>query len=321
MGSQIKRAAILLAVLVVTAASPSWAQQKGQYVPGQSGLNAGVLPNPGFTYASMELNYRAKSLRDENGDSLPVNGTYEFWVIENFFFYVPTPKVAGAKLVIMAIVPAANGSLTLPRFDVSGTTGYAMSDTWVQPATLGWHYDRADVNAGYAFVVPSGRYTPGSTDNVGSGYWGNHINGATTAYLTKNKGTTANVFGDWEIHSRRKGTDITPGQAFTMEWGLGQAIPLDSNEHKLLQFGIIGYDQWQVSDNGGTFAGGLPASLTPRYSVHAIGFQGDFLMPAKGLSLYGKFEPEYQAEARPKGRTIVFGGSYTLPVLKGSATP
>jgi hypothetical protein len=321
MGSQIKHVAIGLAVLFVAAASPSWAQQKGQYVPGQFGLNAGVLPDAGFTYSNLSLNYRAKALRDANGDAVPVTGTYEFWVIENLFFYVPTPKVAGAKLVLMAMVPAANGSLTLPRFDVSGTTGYAMSDTWVQPATLGWHFERADVNAAYAFVVPSGRYTAGATDNVGSGYWGNHVNSGATVYLTKNKGTTANVFGNWEIHGRRKDTDITPGQAFTMEWGLGQAIPLDSNEHKLLQFGVIGYDQWRVSDDGGTFAGGLPASLTPRYSVHAIGFQANYVMPAIGLSFYGKFEPEYQAIARPKGRTIVFGGAYRLPVQKGGATP
>jgi hypothetical protein len=33
------------------------AQQKGQYMPGQYGLNAGVMPSPGFTYANIDLNY------------------------------------------------------------------------------------------------------------------------------------------------------------------------------------------------------------------------------------------------------------------------
>ena len=29
------------------------AQQKGQYVPGQYGLNAGATPDPGFTFGSI----------------------------------------------------------------------------------------------------------------------------------------------------------------------------------------------------------------------------------------------------------------------------
>jgi hypothetical protein len=34
-------------------------QQEGQYIPGQQGLNAGVLPTPGFTYANITINYSA----------------------------------------------------------------------------------------------------------------------------------------------------------------------------------------------------------------------------------------------------------------------
>ena len=44
-------------------------------------------------------------------------------------------------------------------------------------------------------MAPTGRYTPGATNNIGSGYWGNHLNGAGTFYLTKDQGTTFNIFG------------------------------------------------------------------------------------------------------------------------------
>jgi hypothetical protein len=33
----------------------SYAQQKGQWQPGQFGLNAGAIPSPGITYANMPL--------------------------------------------------------------------------------------------------------------------------------------------------------------------------------------------------------------------------------------------------------------------------
>ena len=38
---------------------------------------------------------------------------------------------------------------------------------------------------------------------------------------------SANLATLWEIHGQKKGTNITPGQTFAMEWGLGQVIPLE----------------------------------------------------------------------------------------------
>jgi hypothetical protein len=65
----------------------------------------------------------------------------------------------------------------------------------------------------------------------------------TTYYITKNKGTSANLFTDWEVHGARAGPDNTskkPGQAFTDEWGVGQVLPLNKKMTQLLQFGAIG---------------------------------------------------------------------------------
>jgi hypothetical protein len=58
---------------------------------------------------------------------------------------------------------------------------------------------------------------------------------------------------------------------------------------RLLQLGLIGYDQWQVSNNG------RPTSVLPFYSVHAIGFQTNFILPGKGVNLFFKYEPEFRA--------------------------
>ena len=48
----IKSAILISACFVLMCALPSRAQQKGQWVPGQLGLNAGVIPDPGITYAN-----------------------------------------------------------------------------------------------------------------------------------------------------------------------------------------------------------------------------------------------------------------------------
>jgi hypothetical protein len=305
------------------------AQQRGQYIPGQQGLNSGLLPDPGFTYANLTINYSADTLRNGNGNKVPLTGSYDLWAVANIFFYVPNLKFLGAKVSFMVAPTFANGSVTLGSLNFPNVSleagGVGLADTWVQPLTLGWSLKRADVLVGYAFMAPTGRYHAGASDNVGSGYWGHNLVTGTTVYLTKNKGTTADLFTDWEFNHSSKttgqGTTITPGKTFTMEWGLGQVLPLKKDFSMLLQLGAIGYDQWQVSDNGGLLSPNIPANVLPYYSVHAIGFQSNFILPVKALNFFFKFEDEYKALTRPQGRTIVFGGSYTLRIPKGEAAP
>jgi hypothetical protein len=318
--------ALVTCVLVFNATGLE-AQQKGQYIPGQQGLNAGVLPDPGFSYVNMTINYSSDTLKNGNGNSIPLQSSYDIWAVENIFFYVPKFKVLGGKPAFMILAPTpANGSLTLgllehPNVAVNAG-GFGLADIWAQPLTLGWSLKRADVWVGDGFVAPTGRYTPGASDNVGSGYWGNDLLTGSTFYITKNKGTSASLFTDWEVHGNKttgSSTTITPGQTFSTEWGLGQALPLDGDLHKLLQVGVIGYDQWQVSRNGGFVTPNVPARFVPFYSVHAIGFQTNLILPPQALNFFFKFEDEYSAYARPEGRTIVFGGSFTFRIPKPTA--
>jgi hypothetical protein len=314
----------VLACMFLGGVSSALAQQKGQYVPGQYGLNAGVVPDPGITYANLVVNYSASQLNDSNGNSFPgINGTYSFWVDENIFYYVPKHKFLGGYFMPYIALNYANGELVA---NITGTKlstgggGSGFADMYVQPLNLAWHFgERVDFTAGYGFTAPTGRFTPGASDNVGSGYWGNNITSGTTFYITKNKGTTANLSTDWEIHGQKSGTNVTPGQAFTMEWGLGQVLPLKKDFSRLLQLGLVGYDQWQVSNNDGTIlVAGKPVSVTgiPFYSAHAIGVQSNFILPAKDLAAFFKYYYEYHALARPQGRTFVFGFSWTLRIPK-----
>jgi hypothetical protein len=310
----------------------AFAQQKPQWMPGQMGLNAGILPSPGFTYVNMDINYDAGSFNGPKGNAVPVTGNYNVWAIENIFYYVPSTKFLGGNLGFMVIFPtAATGSLVadvnvqgVPNLSAAGG-GSGLADLWLQPFTLGWHLKRWDLQVGDAFMVPTGRYSPGATNNVGSGYFGNHLQTGTTYYITKNKGTSANLFTDWEVHGTRQGTNNTyktPGQAFTDEWGIGQILPLKKDFSKLLQIGVVGYDQWQVTNNGGTVSVAgipVPASIIPQYSVHAIGGQLNYILPAKNFSLFIKGYHEYSASSHTLGNTIVFGGAWTLLIPKPPA--
>jgi hypothetical protein len=335
----IKKAILACACFTLACALPSLAQQKGQWVPGQFGLNAGVIPDPGITYANLALNYSADRLNNSNGDKIlqNVTGTYAFWVDENIIYYVPHHKILGGYFMPYIAISYASGSVVaaLPPLLPQNTSGISLNaggsglaDLFVQPINIGWHIKkRVDFNVGYAFTAPTGRYTAGASNNVGSGYWGNDITSGTTLYITKNHGTTANLATAWEVHGQKtvaslvsgQLSKITPGQAFTQEWGIGQVLPVKKDMSQLAQLGLVGYDQWQVSNNGGNYlVAGMPvaASRVPYYSVQAIGFQANYILPAKDVVLFFKYYDEYSAKARPQGRTIVFGGSWTFRIPK-----
>ena len=312
---QTKLTLVIFALVALCAALPLSAQQKGQYVPGQWGLNAGVVPDPGITYEEITINYSATQLNNANGGVVPgITGTYSFWVVENVLMYVPKYKILGGYFAPYVVLSAANGSLVAdlgipPKLSGNGG-GEGFADTYFQPLNFGWHLKRADFNAGFGFFAPTGRYTPGASNNVGSGYYGTDLTSNTTVYLTKNKATQGSLSTIWESHQQKSSTNIMPGQTFTLEYGIGQVLPLKKDLSRLLQVGVVGYDQWQVTRNQGATSG------FPFYSVQAVGVQTNFIMPAKSLTFFFKYYSEYAALARPQGRTFVFGGNHTFRIPK-----
>jgi hypothetical protein len=320
----------ILIILIVCFAGTLQAQQKPQWLPGQVGLNAGILSSPGFTYVNIAVRYDASRFNGPSGNqiltgNLITNKNYNVWADENLFYYVFPGKVLGGNYGAMVGITPVSGYLTadiLPNLtDLTASGGGSgLTDLWLQPLSLGWHAKRVDFQVGDGMVFPTGRYTPGASDNVGSGYYGNHVQTGSTYYVTKNRGTSANLFTDWEVHGQRPGTNSTektPGQAFTMEWGLGQVLPLKKNMTQLLQLGVVGYDQWQVTDNSGTAPIGgtgltVDASQIPYYSVYAAGGQASYILPTKNLVGFFKYYDEYLAYSHFQGNTIVFGLSWTV---------
>ena len=155
----------------LASALPLMAQQKPQWQGGQVGLNAGIMPSPGLTYANLTFNYDAGTFNDRNGKSVPVTGTYNVWAVENIFYFVPDTKFLRGNLGFMVMFPTpATGSLVadvniqgVPNLSAAGG-GSGLADLWLQFFTLGWHLKRADLRVGNAWMVPTGRYSPGGLE-------------------------------------------------------------------------------------------------------------------------------------------------------------
>ena len=92
--------------------------------------------------------------------------------------------------------------------------------------------------------------------------------------------------------------DFKPGNQVSLEWGFGKSLGA-------VQVGLVGYDQWQTSNDSGPGANGDHAER------HAIGAEIVYpLMKEAGVMLKAAYYDEYSAKggsgAQAKGSTLRF---------------
>ena len=182
------------------------------------------------------------------------------------------------------MLSVTNSALSLAGEENQSTVGGGggFADSYFQPATLGWHLKRADIMAAYAFFAPTGRFTAGASNNTGSGHWTNAPTAGETFYLTKNKGTAFSAYEMYEFHTTQQGTNIHPGQTFDLDYSLTQILPLQKDMHTLLQVGVVGYGQWQTSNNSGP---GVDPQHPGHYRVNGIGGAANVILPVRKVAV------------------------------------
>jgi hypothetical protein len=174
---------------------------------------------------------------------------------------------------------------------------------------MGWHLKRADIMAAYAFFAPTGKFTAGATNNTGTGHWTNAPTAGETFYLTKNKGTAFSAYEMYEFHTTQNGTNIHPGQTFDLDYSLTQILPLQKDMHTLLQVGVVGYGQWQASNNSGPV---VDPQHPGHYRVNAIGGAANVILPVRKVAVGFKLLKEFSNSYTVQGYSIQITGAITF---------
>jgi hypothetical protein len=270
--------------------------------------NSGVTPASGFTYANLFLYYARDTLRGVNGE-ITATGQNSVIIDMNSFVWVTKPQrmLGGGLYSASATIPIANNSLTS---DENGTLGGGggLADSYYQPVILGWRTKHADFRAIYGFLAPTGRFNPGSNNDVGSGYWTNAGASGQTFYLTENKAIAISAFEMYEFHGTQKETLIHPGETFNLDYSLTHTLPLQSDLR--LQLGLVGYGQYQTTDKTGPNI--TPAQAAAHYSVNAVGFASNVIMPARKVNLGFKYFKEFSNRSTFQGYSVQISGAVSF---------
>ena len=121
------------------------------------------------------------------------------------------------------------------------------------------------------------------------------LTGGGTAYLNADKSVSASGLLRYEMNGE-KDTGFEPGDQVSLEWGIGKKVT------PVLELGVVGYDQWQVSKDKGTGA------TDDKFSKHAVGVEGSYMSKALRGIVEAAYYDEYDVQAgsgpAPAGSTF-----------------
>ena len=297
------RVAMVGVLLLGIISLPAMAQERGQYIPGTAGLNSGLQAPEGFTYANYFIWYPATKFKDQNGNTAPIDFDLDLLADFNLLAYTTKAKFLGANYGMAIGVPIVNTPVSLPRLNLDASpTG--IGDIYVEPINLGWKMKKVDVKVAYGFSAPTGKFDSTGTDTTTTDYWGHEITFASTIYLDKTKLTQFSFNTNWEFHQKKRHEDLKVGNNMTLEAGVGK-IFVKNQGKQLIQFGAVGYAEFQLTNDSGTAVPTLTADNKDR--VFAIGPEFGVILPEKKFNFLVRVLPEFGARNRTQGVTMVFG--------------
>jgi hypothetical protein len=289
-------------MLLLIVSLPAIGQERGQYVPGFGGLNSGIQAPEGITYANYFVWYPSTKFKDRNGNKAPIDFDLDLLVDFNVLAYTTKAKFLGATYGMTVAVPIVNTPISLPRLG-AGISPTGVGDIYVEPINLGWKLKKADVKVAYGFVAPTGKFDSTGTDTTTTDYWGHEITFATTAYLDKTKLTQFSFNTNWEFHQKKRHEDLKVGNNMTLEAGVGK-IFVKNQGKQLIQLGLVGYAEFQLTNDTGTAVPALTANNKDH--VFAIGPEFGVILPTKKFNFMARVLPEFGARNRTQGVTLVF---------------
>ena len=266
--------------LASTMLHPS-AFSEGHYIGGVEGTQAASVPPPGVYFMSYLVHYNMTRFQEPGShERLPTQNTGTINAMANGLVWITPSQLLGADYGMQVIAPLTRASLKLEGAGVRDQhTG--LGDIYVSPLLRAWHGERWDAVTALGAWLDNGKSD--SPVMPGKGYKTTMLTGGATYYFDKAKTISGSVLARYEINSRNK-TGIRPGDQLTMEWGLAKNLGS-------VQVGLVGYSQWQTTNNQGT------GTFGQRGHRHALGGELIYPIPSAGLVLKGAFYQEVDVKA------------------------
>jgi hypothetical protein len=261
------------------------------YVNGVEGIKAATLPPPGLYYRLYNVFYNADELMDPDGDEIDIDFEVSVYAMVNRFVWITNKKVLGADFGADFVIP-----LIYTDIEIKGTPvdddQFGLGDIFIEPFVLSWHGPRYDASFGLGAFVPTGEYDKDKPASPGRDMWTGMLTLGGTYYFDVAKTWSASILTRYEMHSEKDETDVTLGNDFHFEWGIGKTLA------KVWDVGLTGYCHWQVTDDSGS---DVTWDKSDHDRVHAVGPEVSVFIPPAKLFASLRSQWEFDAQDRSEG--------------------
>lgn len=261
---------IVLTCMCILSSGSAAVAAHGHYTSGIEGLKAATFPGKGFYWRMYNAFYTADRYNDNSG-SKAGKFNADVYVLANRFIYNTGIEILGADYGFDVIVPLQNTNIRMAGAFDNEKCG--IGDILVEPLILAWHGERWDALMAAGVYLPTGYYKSSNAASPGKGFWTFMGTLGGTVYFDAEKTWHGSVLARYEIHTEQKNTDITPGNDFHFEWGLGKTFA------GLYDIGVAGYCGWQVNEDSGS------GSSKYKEEVYGIGPEIGAAIPSLGMQV------------------------------------
>jgi hypothetical protein len=260
------------------------AQPTAHYAPGTEGLKAATLPPPGLWVRDYNEFYYADHANDANGNNAH-GQTALVYVNAPRLLWITDVTVLGGNVGVDALVPLNYSNLK------GVEEAFTPGDLFFE-GTWSMHLKQWDFALGAGAWAPTGNFSTSNPAYAGQGYWGEMFTAGATWYPDEEKRWSVSVLNRYELNQVQERTGMLPGQAYTVEGGIGYAVT------KIMDVGPIAYYQQRVTgDSGSTTSANLPNR------VLGVGPEVSVFFPSAMLGVSLRWAYEVLAENRLQGQT------------------
>ena len=278
------------------------AQPDAHYVPGIEGIDCATLPPPGWYFRDYNVFYLGELYDNASGHNVaPAGFQAMVYATVPRAIYISDLKILGGYLGGDVVLPFVYSSLRNGPGGYSGST-FGVGDFYAE-STLSWHPKQFDIGFATGFWAPTGNsgnsLTQPAQSQPGSGFWTPELTLGATWHIDEARTWSISALNRFEFcNSEWNHTDITPGDAWTLEWGISKKVM------KTLDCGIVGYYQQRVTGSTGSSLMGTGDDLFPYSRVAAVGPEVNVMIPKLMAFASLRYNYEFMAENRVQGHTV-----------------
>jgi hypothetical protein len=270
------------------------AQPTAHYVPGVEGIKGASLPPPGIYFRDYNYFYTADQLNNSTGSKIaPADLDAFTYANVPRVIWITDTKILGGFVGVDALLPIVEqqASANTPGGRFNNDT-FGIGDLFAE-GTLSWHLQQFDFSGGCGLWMPTGRSpnTRGPSTLPGLGYWAPMLTAGATWYIDQDKTWAVSALNRYEFNTKQRFTHVTPGQAYTLEWGASKTLA------KVIDVGAVGYYQQKVTRDSDSTA-------SARDRAAAVGPEINVAFPKEMLFVSLRYEYEFMAESRAQGSAV-----------------